>query len=67
MEEAGKICVTGELRSFNNKRGEGAKLVITVFALAGSLLAVTLVRRLLGLDSRGRTAAQREDEEVKGA
>ena len=42
-------------------------LVITVFALAGSLLAVTLVRRLLGLDSRGRTAAQREDEEVKGA
>ena len=38
-------------------------LVITVFALAGSLLAVTLVRRLLGLDSRGRTAAQREDED----
>ena len=32
VEEAGKICVTGELRSFNNKRGEGAKLVITVFA-----------------------------------
>ena len=28
-------------------------LVITVFALAGSLLAVTLVRRLLGLDSQG--------------
>ena len=44
-------------------------LVITVFALAGSLLAVTLVRRLLGLDSQGRTASQREDsrEEVKGA
>ena len=34
VEEAGKICVTGELRSFNNKRGEGAKLVITVFAKA---------------------------------
>ena len=32
VEEAGKICVTGELRSFNNKRGEGARLVITVFA-----------------------------------
>lgn len=30
--EAGRIRVTGELRSFNNKRGEGAKLVITVFA-----------------------------------
>ena len=30
--EAEKICVVGELRSFNNKRGEGAKLVITVFA-----------------------------------
>lgn len=44
-------------------------LVITVFALAGSLLAVTLVRRLLGLDKEGRTASQREEskEEVKGA
>jgi single-strand DNA-binding protein len=30
--EAQKICVSGELRSFNNRRGEGAKLVITVFA-----------------------------------
>lgn len=30
--EAEKICVGGELRSFNNKSGEGAKLVITVFA-----------------------------------
>ena len=30
--EAGRIQVTGELRSFNNKRGEGARLVITVFA-----------------------------------
>lgn len=44
-------------------------LVITVFALAGSLLAVTLVRRLLGLDKEGRAASQREEsrEEVKGA
>ena len=32
LNEAEKICVTGELRSFNNKSGEGAKLVITVFA-----------------------------------
>lgn len=31
-EEAGKLRVIGELRSFNNKRGEGSKLVITVFA-----------------------------------
>ena len=30
--EAEKLSVTGELRSFNNKSGEGAKLVITVFA-----------------------------------
>ena len=30
--EAEKICVVGELRWFNNKSGEGAKLVITVFA-----------------------------------
>lgn len=30
--EAGRVRVTGELRSFNNRRGEGAKLVITVFA-----------------------------------
>lgn len=29
---AEKLCVTGELRSFNNKSGHGAKLVITVFA-----------------------------------
>ena len=30
--ETGCLHITGELRSFNNKRGEGAKLVITVFA-----------------------------------
>ena len=30
--EAEKICVVGGLRSLNNKSGEGAKLVITVFA-----------------------------------
>ena len=28
----GSICITGQLRSFNNRRGEGAKLVITVLA-----------------------------------
>jgi len=32
IEEAEKLCVTGELRTFNNRRGSGAKLVITVFA-----------------------------------
>ena len=32
LREVEKICVVGELRSFNNKSGEGAKLVITVFA-----------------------------------
>lgn len=32
LKEAEKLCVKGELRSFNNKSGEGAKLVITVFA-----------------------------------
>lgn len=31
-EAAEKLCVVGQLRSFNNRRGEGAKLVITVFA-----------------------------------
>ena len=30
--EAGRIYVSGELRSFNNRSGVGAKLVITVFA-----------------------------------
>ena len=30
--EAGRIYVLGELRSFNNKSGTGARLVITVFA-----------------------------------
>lgn len=29
---AGKLCVSGELRSFNNKSGEGPKLIISVFA-----------------------------------
>ena len=28
----GKLCVTGQLRTYNNRRGEGAKLVITVLA-----------------------------------
>lgn len=32
LQEAGALCVTGELRSFNNRRGEGARLVITVLA-----------------------------------
>lgn len=27
-----KLCVVGQLRTFNNRRGEGAKLVITVLA-----------------------------------
>ena len=30
--ERSRIAVTGELRSFNNRRGEGAKLVLTVLA-----------------------------------
>jgi len=30
--EAERIAVTGEVRSFNNKSGEGARLVITVYA-----------------------------------
>ena len=32
VENYGKLCVTGQLRSYNNRHGEGAKLVITVFA-----------------------------------
>lgn len=31
-EEREKLCVIGQLRSFNNRRGTGARLVITVFA-----------------------------------
>ena len=30
--ESERICVIGQLRTFNNRHGEGAKLVITVFA-----------------------------------
>jgi len=30
--EAGKLCVVGQLRTFNNRHGEGARLVISVFA-----------------------------------
>ena len=33
-EECEKLQVTGELRSFNNRSGAGAKLVITAFAHA---------------------------------
>ncbi len=32
VQEAEKLCVTGQLRTFNNRRGDGAKLIITVFA-----------------------------------
>lgn len=32
IEEAERVCVSGELRSFNNRRFEGPRLVITVFA-----------------------------------
>lgn len=32
VQEKSKLRVTGELRSFNNRKGEGAKLVITVLA-----------------------------------
>ena len=34
LQEADKLCVSGELRSFNNRSGEGARLVITVFVRA---------------------------------
>lgn len=32
LEKPARLCVTGDVRSFNNRRGPGAKLVITVFA-----------------------------------
>ncbi len=32
LTDAARLCVRGQLRSFNNRRGEGAKLVISVFA-----------------------------------
>ena len=32
LSEGDKLCVSGDLRSFNNKSGIGSKLVITVFA-----------------------------------
>lgn len=34
LREADKLCVSGELRSFNNRSGAGAKLVITAYAHA---------------------------------
>jgi primosomal replication protein N len=36
-EERPRLLVSGELRSFNNRRGEGAKLVLTVLARELSL------------------------------
>lgn len=32
VRELSKLCVVGQLRTFNNRRGTGARLVITVFA-----------------------------------
>ena len=32
ITEQSKLCVTGQLRSFNNRHGDGAKLIISVFA-----------------------------------
>ena len=32
LEEGATVCVTGELRSFNNKSGVGNRLILTVFA-----------------------------------
>ena len=32
MQNSGKLWVEGQLRTFNNRRGQGAKLVITVLA-----------------------------------
>ena len=32
ISDCGKLCVEGQLRTWNNRRGEGAKLVITVLA-----------------------------------
>ena len=32
VEGAEKLCAEGEMRTYNNHRGEGARLVITVFA-----------------------------------
>lgn len=32
LKESARLCVIGDVRSFNNRRGPGAKLVITVFA-----------------------------------
>lgn len=32
IADCGKLCVEGQLRTWNNRRGEGAKLVITVLA-----------------------------------
>ncbi len=32
VQEADKLYLTGELRTYNNRRGEGARLVITVLA-----------------------------------
>ena len=32
LSDEGKLCVTGELRSFNRRRSEGAKLILSVYA-----------------------------------
>ena len=47
LAEGCKLCLSGELRSFNNRHGEGARLVITAFARQLSLCGGEDENRLL--------------------
>ncbi len=47
LAEGRKLCLSGELRSFNNRHGEGARLVITAFARQLSLCGGEDENRLL--------------------
>ena len=49
LEESARLCVIGDVRSFNNRRGPGAKLVITVFARDISLSDEPYDRNLICL------------------
>ena len=47
LTEGRKLCLSGELRSFNNRHGDGARLVITAFARQLSLCGGEDENRLL--------------------
>ena len=59
LNSGSRIRVTGQLRTFNNRSGEGAKLVITVFAKEVELTDNDYVNRIVLHGTLCKTPVQR--------